>query len=166
MPRGNSGRCIPRRSASPPALRQRAAYNHVPRKVSERNKARTRTDSICRTAYHAAPTPAARGGKWSAVQVARLLEAAKKAAERRLLLRRISLLMMLWTAHPPARQRSLESLYYGSPEISFSNSDSDQALEVVVRTLPSAPVASANLATFSPLEDSTMRSRSCSPEVR
>src|ERR1700731_3953187 len=57
-------------------------------------------------------------------------------------------------------------LCHGRSEMSFWNSDSDQALEGVGRPVPSAPVASANFATFSPLDDSTMRSRSCSPEVR
>src|SRR5215831_2645722 len=55
---------------------------------------------------------------------------------------------------------------HGSSEMSFVNSASDQALAVLVRTFPNEAVASANLATLSPLEDSTMMSRSCSPEVR
>src|SRR5262245_1414810 len=55
---------------------------------------------------------------------------------------------------------------HGSSEMSLCHSDSDQALLVLVRTFPNAPVASANLATLSPLADSTIRSRSRSPEVR
>src|SRR5262249_56416889 len=55
---------------------------------------------------------------------------------------------------------------HGSSDMSLCHSDSDQALAVLVRTFPNAPVASANLATLSPLADSTIRSRSCSPEVR
>src|SRR6266567_3232139 len=55
---------------------------------------------------------------------------------------------------------------HGSSEMSLCHSGSDQALAVLVRTFPNAPVASANLATLSPLADSTTRSRSCSPDVR
>src|SRR5262245_57399807 len=55
---------------------------------------------------------------------------------------------------------------HGSSEMSFVNSASDQALAVLMRTFPNEAVASANLATLSPLEDSTMMRRSCSPEVR
>src|SRR5215470_4426911 len=55
---------------------------------------------------------------------------------------------------------------HGSSEMSLCHSCSDQALAVLVRTFPNAPVASANLATLSPLADSTTRSRSCSPDVR
>jgi hypothetical protein len=55
---------------------------------------------------------------------------------------------------------------YGSSEISLRNSDSGQALTVRVRTLPSEPIASANLATLSPFGVSTMRRRSSSPEVK
>src|SRR5262245_7464570 len=55
---------------------------------------------------------------------------------------------------------------HGSSEMSLCHSGSDQALAVLVRTFPNAPVASANLATLSPLADSAIRSRSCSPEVR
>src|SRR6516165_4419909 len=55
---------------------------------------------------------------------------------------------------------------HGSSEMSLCHSGSDQALAVLVRTFPNAPVASANLATLSPLADSTTSSRSCSPDVR
>ena len=40
---------------------------------------------------------------------------------------------------------------HGNSDMSFVNSDSDHALAVLVRTFPSEPVASANLATLSPL---------------
>jgi hypothetical protein len=45
---------------------------------------------------------------------------------------------------------------HGSSDMSLCHSDSDQALVVLVRTFPNAPVASANLATLSPLADSTI----------
>src|SRR5215470_2967721 len=38
---------------------------------------------------------------------------------------------------------------HGSSDMSLCHSDSDQALAVLVRTFPNAPVASANLATLS-----------------
>src|SRR5215510_12642444 len=59
-----------------------------------------------------------------------------------------------------------EAAYHDSSEMSLCHSGSDQALAVLVRTFPNAPVVSANLATLSPLADSTIRSRSRSPEVR
>ena len=67
--------------------------------------------------------------------------------------------------HATAKSRLLMQLH-GSSDMSLCHSDPDQALAVLVRTFPNVPVASANLATLSPLADSTIRSRSCSPEVR
>src|SRR6266851_3354909 len=54
---------------------------------------------------------------------------------------------------------------HGRSEISLVHSGSAQARTVRVRTLPSEAVASANLATLSPLGASAIRRRSLSPEV-
>src|SRR5262249_16318555 len=62
--------------------------------------------------------------------------------------------------HATAKSRLLMQLH-GSSDMSLCHSCSDQARAVLVRTFPNAPVASANLATLSPLADSTIRSRSC-----
>src|SRR5262249_33715503 len=45
------------------------------------------------------------------------------------------------------------AVFHGSSEMSLCHSGSDQALVVLVRTFPNALVASANLATLSPLAD-------------
>src|SRR5262249_48772673 len=90
---------------------------------------------------------------------------------------RPGLSLFLVSARPPnrapvsalitwSRRAPTEAAYHDSSEMSLCHSGSDQALAVLVRTFPNAPVVSANLATFSPLADSTIRSRSCSPEVR
>lgn len=55
---------------------------------------------------------------------------------------------------------------YGSSEISLVISASVQPRTVRVRTLPSAPLAMANLATLSPFAASTMSKRSDLPEVK